>query len=648
MNSNLEIPTGTRHSSATKIECMPFNIAPFVRVSWASDRLKAKWESRIRRVAEACLAVEENSVLIGLRACGLITLTSSIAASKTLSWIRSGFFGVPIDSYRSPNRQSSANCSTSAEGTAIERYLFGIAADVSRCQTALEEHDDVTAASLLGCPPCCAKFASTALREWGVSDLTWPSAANSFGREPIEDMIELTGEVITNQLWRALGVRILPHFPCGLGCAPSIELGKSLVDVACSSGFDEEMKWMAEILAWPVEWSALHGIAQIKTPILKISTSTDATPRKYTVRLSGSAYPDDALAGNYFPYIPPAKKFTEKRGFQLGLINANSLGSVSQPHDHAPRARGVLDAVYDRLFELEKTRVRDVNISRLCTSGYYTAVELSDGSQGIATNFFNIRGPYAQHYEQTLYDAVLNEFARTDSLLEEFIIRPSYIDPLAQSIKVALANALSEPLVAPDMLSGFQVNDGALNLGEVLECGDEVMFVDCAGSAVCRSITDCTSRLKLVNFCDLGLESPFRAEVQDFFDTVFGSCGNARIIENAGKEGACRSASVVVVEANAICTDSLDKVLDWSQNAREVLVIGRSYAMDPVPLFRRGATGLSTYRIMKSGLIDYMRRHDCTVTGDVISYDSWFAPVQIRRSLDAMSPAIGKSVNEEF
>ena len=31
-----------------------------------------------------------------------------------------------------------------------------------------------------------------------------------------------------------------------------------------------------EILSWPVEWSVLHGIAEIKTPIFRVISRSDA------------------------------------------------------------------------------------------------------------------------------------------------------------------------------------------------------------------------------------------------------------------------------------------------------------------------------------------------------------------------------------
>jgi hypothetical protein len=82
------------------------------------------------------------------------------------------------------------------------------------------------------------------------------------------------------------------------------------------------MDWLLEILSWPVEWSALHGIAEIKTPVLKVCTRTDATPSKYVVRRQGDAYPEEGAKGLTFAYrLPRRPLLTQSMTFHRGLTN---------------------------------------------------------------------------------------------------------------------------------------------------------------------------------------------------------------------------------------------------------------------------------------------------------------------------------------
>jgi SAM-dependent methyltransferase len=134
--------------------------------------------------------------------------------------------------------------------------------------------------------------------------------------------IEVTGPPEANILWRWMGVRAVPHMPCRFDCADTVALGEQFVQVGRAAGYDQEMDWLLEILSWPVEWSALHGIAEVKTPVLKVSTRTDATASKYVVRRQGDAYPALGAQGLTFPYrIPRRPLLTESRAFQRGLAN---------------------------------------------------------------------------------------------------------------------------------------------------------------------------------------------------------------------------------------------------------------------------------------------------------------------------------------
>jgi hypothetical protein len=72
--------------------------------------------------------------------------------------------------------------------------------------------------------------------------------------------------------------------------------------VGTTAGYAEEMRWLQDILSWPYEWSSLHGIAEIRTPVVKVAVPTDATACTYTVRLPGTSYPREAADGNRFPY----------------------------------------------------------------------------------------------------------------------------------------------------------------------------------------------------------------------------------------------------------------------------------------------------------------------------------------------------------
>jgi hypothetical protein len=101
-----------------------------------------------------------------------------------------------------------------------------------------------------------------------------------------------------NILLRWLGVRLVPHLPCSFRCAGTTALGDRFAGLLEGS---DELRWMTELLEARVEWSANKGIAEIALPILKVSTKTDALPRKVIVRLSGKDV-EAQSKGNAFPW----------------------------------------------------------------------------------------------------------------------------------------------------------------------------------------------------------------------------------------------------------------------------------------------------------------------------------------------------------
>ncbi|MEL6431772.1 MAG: hypothetical protein AAFR54_21555, partial [Planctomycetota bacterium] len=71
-----------------------------------------------------------------------------------------------------------------------------------------------------------------------------------------------------------------------------------------------------------------HGIAEIKSPVLKISTRTDATAHKHVVQLDGERFPEEGAQGLSFAYRDPGRlKVTESRSFHKGLAAPTGMAA---------------------------------------------------------------------------------------------------------------------------------------------------------------------------------------------------------------------------------------------------------------------------------------------------------------------------------
>jgi hypothetical protein len=277
---------------------------------------------------------------MGVRKGALIRISADSRTEYEKTWKQKGLISISVAS----DRDESA-CSP---GEMREGELFAIAKPetLSGWKEAWTAHEHDAIGSFLGYPSCCRRAFHDrhVLRRW--MDPTWPIALETISEESTScQRVEIRGPAVTNMLWRRVGVRALPHLPCRFDCVSSADLGGLFLDLGKHSGFETEIDWLQEILSWPVEWSGLHGIAETKTPLFKVTTNTDATGEKRLVHWIGRNYPSEGAQGLGFPYRTAATPLlTESSGFTRGLqrgpgmVQIKPLGSAGD-HDGEECAR---------------------------------------------------------------------------------------------------------------------------------------------------------------------------------------------------------------------------------------------------------------------------------------------------------------------
>lgn len=315
------------------------SLPDFIRVAWVSDQARNVWESRLARVRSAWLELEWLSVLNGVRSCAVTTADPEAFVRRASEWAARGLNGLPfsIEDLGAASYQNAARRPRFGSPFAF-RIVIGKPADVSAFRRAFFEYQDDKAGRLLGYPACCRDFFREAWINFNVRDTTWLMAANTTRQTDGDGTLEVGGPWSTNILWRWIGIRAVPHLPCSFECEPSMEMGEELMNVGRREGYETEVEWIKQILSWPIEWSALHGIAEIKTPILKISTSTDPTSRKRVVRRAGDSYPVEGAQGLSFPYRQPqTMRLTGSDAFRRGLqqvrISETASGEAADNDD---------------------------------------------------------------------------------------------------------------------------------------------------------------------------------------------------------------------------------------------------------------------------------------------------------------------------
>jgi hypothetical protein len=343
---------------------LDFTLPDFTRFRWVSDRARVHWEPRLQRISEVWAQVEWRSVCAGIRRCALVPITPRQLVAQAEPWIVQDLVMLPLAVETGSTQPYVSNVPpASSQGPEVLRVVIGARSAVLQFKSAWAAGDNETIGDLLGYPPCCRAFFAEVWVRRACVDTTWPMASNT--RRPEGHIIIVAGpRPWANVLGRWFGVRAVPHLPCRFDCLPTFALAESMLRVGRDCGFDEEMGWIEEILSWPVEWSALHGIAEIKFPVLSVSTRTDATPRKYTVRWEGTSYPAEAVSGVQFPYArPPRLRVSESPSFRRGMEHL-TLGEPPRPGwyhtDNGFTSYHAMHALHRPLVALARDELTDV------------------------------------------------------------------------------------------------------------------------------------------------------------------------------------------------------------------------------------------------------------------------------------------------
>jgi len=281
----------------------------FVRAAWTGANAKALWEDRIRRIVLAWFELEWRSVAEGWRECCVTTVDPAGFDEQSALWDRQGLQAEVME-----QQPMTPLVRCSDEPGCWHRVVVGRRTAVARFRDAWERDDFGALGRLLGWPRCCASFCRGLWHDSGWLDTTWPMAAAGARGMRAGACIKVASPWQTNILWRGMGVRPVPHLPCAFTCAESAAWATRYVALGAAAGFGPEMEWLREILSWPVDWSALHGIAEVRTPILKWVVPTDATLTRHRVCRTGSAYPLDGADAPAFPFEGRHRRGRSKAG----------------------------------------------------------------------------------------------------------------------------------------------------------------------------------------------------------------------------------------------------------------------------------------------------------------------------------------------
>ncbi len=369
---------------------LPFVLPEWTRVAWASDRAREVWEPRLARITRAWLEIERWAVVDGVKPSALQQVSPGELPDYVASAVAHGVIAIPL--CQTPAGANAYAAAPSTSGPLVYRVVFtqpDLAAD---WPSAWATRDDRTIGRFLGFPVCCQEF----FQQTWVADHRVDTTLAMVGDRDAD-----VPPSLANILWRWMGVRLVSHLPCRFDCAASAAIADQLRQVGRDHGFTEEMDWTTAILSWPVEYTAWRGIAEIRTPILRVSTRTDATREKVTVRYLGTGYPDEGASGTAFPF--------RRRATTVPLTICRATPSAGDPHDNGFASEAALVAAHAAVLEAAgvttpTTSVLDLGCGdgRLARAlagpaGYACGVELDPARAQLAAARLNevIVGPIA-------------------------------------------------------------------------------------------------------------------------------------------------------------------------------------------------------------------------------------------------------------
>ncbi|MDB5703177.1 MAG: putative methyltransferase [Sphingomonas bacterium] len=237
----------------------------FCRSSWASETARALWEPRFRAARTACEDLAVLQVADGARGTVAVIRPASLARVTALAAER----GVALRSLDA----APATAHAVAAGR-LGRLLVAIGDVDPPLADPIENRDDL--------------------------DPVWRLAGAVSG-----DEVAVAGDWAVNPLLAPVGLVVQPLWPRGFDCPDAVARGAALVAAAARHDRAEAIGWLHEALSWPVAWSALHGIAEIKTPVFRFIRNAPPTPGKLSVRREGDTMPEGSARGLGFPFAAP-------------------------------------------------------------------------------------------------------------------------------------------------------------------------------------------------------------------------------------------------------------------------------------------------------------------------------------------------------
>jgi uncharacterized protein len=260
---------------------------PKLRISWVSALAREKWEERLQRIADMTedMTVHAASVIGERCTVRLVPATSfprlqKLAEDHGLSTAILPEDALPRGLRIRPDEEASGV------------FLAGTTASITAAKSAWKDRDAQAFRAQLNLPACCLSRA-------------WEAANGSVAT--YDATLDLAASIPTHALLGPLGISVLPFEPCRFDCTLALAAAAQWLELAAARGYVSECGWLRECFSWPISWSELHGVTEVKTPLFRMCFQTSSSGVRL-IRRIGSREAEGGAVGLTFPYAPPARQ----------------------------------------------------------------------------------------------------------------------------------------------------------------------------------------------------------------------------------------------------------------------------------------------------------------------------------------------------
>ena len=259
-----------------------YRLPDFLRTAWVSDEARQVWQPRFEAIRELWPRLALQSVAEGRAECAIRVVPARMffglqaeARRRGVTAVALGVRGVAVAGYAAEGFRPGAG------RPFLYEVGFGSGEVCAELEGLWGQRQFGAAYTIAGVAACCSEALDRDMRLGRVD----PAARYAEGG------VEVAAGAVMDALWSWLNVERVTCAACEPECDNAAAATARWEGYAGECGYSQEMGWLREVLGWPLEWTALHGIAELKTPVMKGTWTTDTRHTKATLRYRGEGYP---------------------------------------------------------------------------------------------------------------------------------------------------------------------------------------------------------------------------------------------------------------------------------------------------------------------------------------------------------------------